>query len=310
MGTPDFAVPSLEALIASDYSIPLVVTQPDRPKGRGQKLQPPPVKEVAIQNGIEVYQPESLKSSSEAREKILETPCDFLVVVAFGQILPNDILSHPKVAPLNVHASLLPAYRGAAPIARSIMEGEQKTGVTIQWMIEPLDQGDILLQVQTPISDSDTSGSLHDRLKDLGAQALLDCLKLFHENRIIRRSQDARVGSYAAKLQKDERMISFNQPSHFVHRSVMGMNPWPVAQCQLMGENLKIYRTELIPRMTDAEPGTIVDTQDGMIVVACQNGCVGITEVQLENRNRMSAKDFLRGREVPTGLILGAKHES
>lgn len=306
MGTPDFAVPSLETLVDEGYPISLVVTQPDRPSGRGHKLHPPPVKVYAESKGLPVFQPESLKKDVEARNKILETPCDFLVVAAFGQILTLDVLDHPRIAPLNVHASLLPAYRGAAPIQRSIIEGDETTGVTIQWMIEALDQGDILYQLPCSIFETDTSGSLHDKLKMLGARALSECLKLFVQNQIVRRSQDARVGSYAPKLKKSEAFISFNQPAQTVHRLIMGLNPWPVAQCQLLGTNLKIYQSRFVARHTDAAPGTIIDTSDGEIIVACLQGCIALTEIQAENRNRMLSREFLKGHRIPDGLILGA----
>ncbi len=306
MGTPDFAVPCLKALMESTFSIPLVVTQPDRPAGRGQKLQPPPVKVCAEAHGIPVFQPTSFRKNPEAVQKILSIPCDFLVVVAFGQLLPSEILKHPKTAPLNVHASLLPAYRGAAPIPRAIMEGDEQTGVTIQWMIEALDQGDILYQVSCPIEPDDTAGTLHDKLKGLGAKALLTSLELFEHDKIIRRSQDARVGTYAAKLDKREARISFDQPAIFVHRAIMGMNPWPIAQCQLHGKNLRIFRSRFVARPADAEPGTVVDTSEGEILVACQQGCIALLEVQMENRNRLSAREFLKGHPIPTGLILGS----
>jgi methionyl-tRNA formyltransferase len=307
MGTPEFAVPSLQALLDRGYKVSLVVTQPDRPSGRGQRLQAPPVKVLAESRGIPVLQPENLRKDLEVTKKILSTPCDFLVVVAFGQILTQEILSYPKVAPLNVHASLLPAYRGAAPIARSIMEGEEKTGVTIQWMIEALDQGDILFQIPTAINEDDTSASLHDKLKVIGADALIQTLDLFKNNKIARRSQDARVGTYAAKLQKQEAFISFDQPAIFVHKAIMGMNPWPVAECQLAGERLKIYRSRFVPRHPEAEPGTILDTSEGEIIVSCQQACVALTEVQPENKKRMPSADFLRGRNIPQGLILGTR---
>jgi methionyl-tRNA formyltransferase len=306
MGTPEFAVPSLQALIREGYPIKLVVTQPDRPAGRGQKLTPPPIKILAEENALPILQPKSLRQDLAAAEKILSTPCDFIVVVAFGQILPKNILDHPKVAPLNVHASLLPAYRGAAPIARAIIEGEEKSGVTIQWMIEALDQGDILIQLPCTISEEDTAENLHDHLKDLGAQALLNCLDLFSKSQIVRRSQDARVGSYAAKLTKEEAFISFHQPAQLVHRAIMGMNPWPIAKCQLTGKVLRLFCSHFVARHTEAPPGTVIDTSDNEIVVACLQGCIAITEVQVENRNRLSTAEFLKGHPIPTGLILGA----
>ena len=305
MGTPEFAVPTLQALSDAGYPIKLVVTQPDRPSGRGQKLTPPPVKVLAQQLGLEVFQPESLKSSQEARQKILSTPCDFLVVIAFGQILPASILEHPSVAPLNVHASMLPAYRGAAPIARSIMEGDEQTGITIQWMIEALDQGDVLLQTPCAISEEDTAQSLHDKLKQLGSQSLVRCLELFAKDQIVRRSQDARVGSYASKLSKDESLISFNQNAFFVHRTIMGLNPWPGAQCRLGGKPLKIWKSKFLPRPAASDPGTILEVNESEIVVSCGEGCIALMEVQEENRKRMPVSEFLKGHQVPVGLILG-----
>lgn len=308
MGTPDFATPSLQALIDEGFDIQLVVTQPDRPSGRGQKLTPPPIKVLAQQNQIEVLQPESLRRDELSRKKILETECDFLIVVAFGQILPKEILDHPKVAPLNVHASLLPAYRGAAPIARSIMQSETETGVSIQWMVEELDMGDVLFQLPCRIEESDTSANLHDHLKTLGAQALISCLSLFERHQIQRRAQDRRVGSYAEKLQKLEAKISFDQPAHELHRKIMGMNPWPVAECQLLGQRLRIFKTEFVARQTDAEPGTIVDVGADELIVACLDGCIGILELQLESRKRLPTKEFLKGMSVPVGLILGTEN--
>jgi len=306
MGTPDFAVPTLQALLDQKYDIKLVVTQPDRPSGRGQHLKAPPVKDLALKHGLKVYQPQNLKSS-EAQKQILETECDFIVVIAFGQILPKAILEHPKFAPLNIHASLLPAYRGAAPIQRSILEGEEKTGVTVQWMIEALDQGDILFQLPCEITEEDSSESLHNNLKILGAQSILETLRLFEKDSIVRRSQDARVGSYAPKLTKKESNLSFDESAFFVHRRIMGLNPWPVAECQLRGENLRIFKSRFLPRAAQAEPGTVIETTSDEIVVSCQQGCVGILEVQLENRKRMKAGDFVRGHPVPPGLILGSK---
>lgn len=305
LGTPEFAIPSLQKLIDEGFEIKLVVTQPDRPSGRGKKITPPPVKELALLNDIEVFQPESLRKNKEEREKILEIECDFLIVVAFGQILPVEILEHAKIAPLNVHSSLLPAYRGAAPIARAITEGEEKTGVTIQWMVEALDMGDILYQIPSSISESDTAETLHDRLKDVGAQALTSCLHQFENNQIVRTPQDARIGSYASKLEKAESKIDFKDTAFNVHRKIMGLNPWPVAECQLMGERLRVFESRFVPRPAEGEPGTVVDITNDEIIVACGEACVGFTLVQQENKKRMPVSEFLKGRPLPTGLIFG-----
>jgi len=307
MGTPEFAVPSLQKLISENYNIRLVVTQPDRPKGRGQKLSPPPIKVLAEQHGIPVLQPGALRKDVEARSKILGTACDFLVVVAFGQILPKEILDHPKLAPLNVHASLLPAYRGAAPIARAIIEGETETGVTIQWMTEALDMGDILHQKKTLLQDTESAGELHDRMKLIGAEALLESLEMFKEDRVTRIRQDPRVGSYADKLKKQEAQISFHAPAERVHRQIMGLNPWPVAECRLMGQRLRLLRSRFVPRRPDADPGTVVDVSDDEIIVSCADACVAILELQQENRRRITTREFLQGHSLPKGLVLGGQ---
>jgi len=308
MGTPDFALPCLQRLIENDqWNLRLVVTQPDRPAGRGKKLQAPPIKVLAEKFQIPVLQPTKLREDPEALDQILNTPCDFLVVVAFGQILPKGILDHPKVAPLNVHASLLPAYRGAAPIARSIMEEENKTGVSIQWMVKKLDMGDVLYQIPCTIEENDTAADLHDKLKILGAQALVHCLELFKKDQIERHPQTARVGSYASKLQKEESKISFKDRAIAVHRKIMGMNPWPVAECQLLGTRLRIFRSQFLPRPADAEPGTVLEVGEQGIIVACIEGCVALLELQMENRKQLPVADFLRGHPLPTGLILGNK---
>jgi methionyl-tRNA formyltransferase len=308
MGTPEFAVPSLSALIRAGYEIPLVVTQPDRPSGRGHKLTPPPIKTLALQNNLEVFQPDSLRKSPEAVAKIRAVPCDFLVVVAFGQILPQEILDHPRQAPLNVHASLLPMYRGAAPIARSVLEEESETGISIQWMVKELDMGDVLFQLPCLIENNDTSESLHDRLKVLGANALLSTLEQFSKQSFRRSPQNPRIGSYAPKLSREEALIDFHQNAHRVHRQIMGLNPWPGAECRFRGERLKVWRSRFVARAPRGESGSIMETGPDGILVACQEACIEILELQLDNRNRMSAKDFLNSNTLPEGLILGGAH--
>lgn len=305
MGTPEFAVPSLLALAQPPYEIKLVVTQPDRPAGRGQKLTPPPVKQEALKLGLPIFQPTSFRKEPESIQRILETECDFLVVVAFGQILPKAILDHPRVAPLNVHASVLPQYRGAAPIARSILEQETETGVSVQWMVEALDMGDVLFQIPQKIEESDTAQSLHDKLKQIGANALISTLALFERNEIIRRPQDPRIGSYAPKITKEEARLDFDRHAFQVHRKIMGLSPWPGAECRLAGERLKIYRSQFVARGPQGGPGTIMEVNESGILVACQEACVNLMELQLENRKRMAARDFIHGHSIPVGLVLG-----
>jgi len=305
MGTPDFAVPSLQALLDEKYPIKLVVTQPDRPSGRGQKLTPPPVKVLAIKNNIPVLQPESLRKELEAIEKIQAVECDFLVVVAFGQILPKTILDHPKIAPLNVHASLLPHYRGAAPIPRAVLEEESETGVTIQWMVEALDMGDILFQIPCRIEDLDTAASLHDKLKVKGANALLSSLERFHRNDVRRVEQEARIGSYAPKLKKEEAILDFDQPGFRVHRQIMGLNPWPGAECRVRGERIRVHRSRFVPRAPKGDPGTVMEITEEGCLVACEEACVELLELQQEDRKRLPAKEFLKAYSLPVGLVLG-----
>lgn len=307
MGTPDFAVPALKSLIQHRFEIPLVVTQPDRPAGRGQKLSPPPVKQLAEAESLRVIQPESLKKDSSEKNELLSTECDFLVVAAFGQILPQEILDHPRIAALNIHSSLLPEYRGAAPIQRAILEGSNTTGVSIQKMVAQLDMGDILTQIPCTIEEADTAGSLHDRLKSLGAQALIQCFEDFKLNRIQAVPQDPRIGSYARKLTKEEAKLDFKLPAFQVHRHVMGMNPWPVAECLIAGQRLKVYRSKFVARDGGSDPGTIVDLQDEALVVACGEACVGLLELQLENKRRMSFTEFKKGFSLQKGQILGGR---
>jgi methionyl-tRNA formyltransferase len=305
MGTPDFAVPSLKALVESGFEVSLVVTQPDRPAGRGQRLQSPPIKTLAQTYPLALLQTESLRKDATAREQILSCEADFLVVVAFGQILPKEILDHPRVAPLNVHASLLPAYRGAAPIARAVMEQEKTTGVTIQWMVEALDMGDILHQRGCDIHENETSFDLHDRLKRIGSLALIECLNKFEKNEIVRIPQEERIGSYARKLEKSEARVNFDSPAFSIHRKIMGMNPWPVAECQLAGQRLRIFKSRFEARPAEAPPGSIVDIEDDAVIVACQDACIGLLELQMENRKRLVAAEFLKGYPLRKGLILG-----
>lgn len=305
MGTPDFAIPSLKALVESGYEVSLVVTQPDRPAGRGQRLQEPPIKTLARSYSLPILQTESLRKDSEARDRILSCEADFLIVVAFGQILPKEILDHPKMAALNVHASLLPAYRGAAPIARAVIEQEKATGVTIQWMVEELDMGDILHQRGCDIHENETSLDLHDRLKTIGGLALIECLQKFEKNEIVRVPQEKRIGSYARKLEKSEAKIDFDAPAFSIHRKIMGMNPWPVAECQLAGERLRIFKSRFEARPAEAAPGSIVDIEDNAIIVACQDACIALLELQMENRKRLMVSEFLKGYPMRRGLILG-----
>ncbi|TVQ77946.1 MAG: methionyl-tRNA formyltransferase [Bradymonadales bacterium] len=305
MGSPDFALPSLRALIDAGCEIPLVVTQPDRPRGRGQKLSSGPVKELAQQHGLSLLQPQSLRKDRQALDRLLSIPCEFLVVVAFGQILPLSVLKHPRRAALNVHASLLPAYRGAAPIARSILEGEAETGISIQAMVEELDMGDVLRQCRTKIESIDTAQTLHDRLKVLGAECLVQSLENFEKDWESRQKQDPRIGSYATKLNKSESPINFRSPAEQVHKKIMGLNPWPVAECQLMGQRLRVFKSRFVPRRPEADPGVIVEVTPNEIIVSCEDACVGLLELQLESRKRMNTADFLKGQSVPKGLVLG-----
>ena len=306
MGTPDFAVPTLEALCNSDYEVIGVVTQPDKPKGRGKSVQMTPVKECALKYDIPVFQPIKIREEENVA-KLEELDIDFMVVVAFGQILPKSILDMPKYGCINVHSSLLPTYRGAAPIQWTIINGESKTGITTMFMDEGIDTGDILLQEETPIYDDETGGSLHDRLADMGAKLLIKTLDGVKAGAIKRIKQDDSKSNYVGMLNKNMGKMDFTKSALELERLVRGLNPWPSAYTSLNGKMFKIWEAKAIEdadKYQDVQGGTIVEINKSSIIVKTSKGLLELFEVQLEGKKRMLVEDFLRGYQVKVGDIL------
>lgn len=305
MGTPDFAVPSLKALINADHTVSAVFTQPDKPKGRKMILSAPPVKEEALKNGIEVFQPQSLKNGGEAYiEKIKELAPDVIAVAAYGKLLPQSVLDIPKYGCVNVHGSLLPKYRGAAPIQAAVLNGDKVTGVTTMLMAAGLDTGDILLTSETEIGENETASELFDRLSVMGAELLIKTLDKLELGGITPIPQDDTKSSYAGMLSKAMCGIDFSRSAFEVHKKICGLSDWPCAETKLFGKRLKVYRSEMTDKDTSALPnGSIVDEKS--FTVACCDKAVRFVTVQLEGSKRMSAEDFLRGRKLSPGTILG-----
>ena len=301
MGTPDFSVGTLEALIAAGHEITLVVSQPDKPKGRGHELQPTPVKEAALKHGLPVYQPKKVRDP-EVIGKLRETEADVIVVIAFGQIIPKAILEMKQYGCINVHASLLPKYRGAAPIQWAVIAGDEKAGVTTMLMAEGLDTGDMLLTSETPVGARETAGELFDRLAQSGAELLTETLVRLNE--ITPRPQNDAESCYAHMLDKKMAVIDWSKSARELDCLVRGLNPWPIALTSLAGERLKIYAAEQTNGC--GEPGTVLeaDPKKGL-TVACGEGALTLTEIQLVGGKRMKATDFLRGHAVEKGSRLG-----
>ena len=301
MGTPDFAVNSLEAINDAGHEITLVVTQPDKPKGRSGALQMSDVKQCALKLGIPVYQPEKIKDPA-AFDKLKEYECELIVVAAFGQIIPEEILKFPKYGCINVHASLLPRLRGASPIQTAILEGDAETGVTIQQMGVGLDTGDILSQSRIPIDKEDTGGSLFDKLADLGAELVVKTIEDIGEGRIRPCPQDEDKASYAKKIDKSMGRIDWNMDACEIERLIRALDPWPSAFSSLEGRMVKIWKAQTVPG-TDAAPGRVTDVRKDGISVACGSGSLIIKEIQLEGKKRMPVHDFLLGYDLKPGAL-------
>lgn len=300
MGTPEFAVVSLERLIDENYEIVGVYTQPDKPRGRGYKLESSPVKKIAEKYNIPLYQPGKLRDGDQVNI-IKEINPDLIVVVAYGQILSKDILDIPKFGCVNVHGSLLPKYRGAAPVQWSVINGDKITGVTTMFMDEGLDTGDMILRSQTEINEDETSGELMDRLAVLGANVLVDTVKGIEAGKIKREKQDDSRATIARSLDKSNAYIDFSKSASEIHNLIRGLNPWPVARIKLDGKILKIYRSRVVEGVSDL-PGKIVD--DNNFVIACGRDGIELLEVQIEGGKKLSAADFLRGRKIEKGNII------
>ncbi|MBQ2757940.1 MAG: methionyl-tRNA formyltransferase [Clostridia bacterium] len=303
MGTPDFALFSLRALVQSGAEVVGVVTQPDKPKGRGYELQPPPVKVYALENNIPVFQPTTLKNGAFDAELAALAP-DVIVVVAYGKILPPSVLNAPRLGCVNVHGSLLPQYRGAAPMQRAIMEGCAQTGITTMLMNEGLDTGDMLESVIVPIGENDNFEDMHDKLGEAGAALLLRTLQGLREGRLTPVAQDHTKATYAAKIEKADCLLDFTLDACAVHNTVRGLSPIPLSFTHTPdGKLLKIIESRLGRADVSAEPGTVLSL-DGAIEVACGHGSVLFTRVLPEGKGRMNAADYIRGRRIAIGDIL------
>ena len=301
MGTPDFAVPCLERLLADGHQVAGVFTQPDKPKGRGHHLQPPPVKELALARGLPVYQPATLRDG-QALETLRALAPQLAVVVAYGKILPPALLAVPPLGCINVHGSLLPRWRGAAPIQWSVLSGDQQAGVTTMYLAEGMDTGDMILRRSTPVGPQETSGQLYERLAELGAQLLGETVELIAQGKAPRTPQQEEEATYAPMLTKELAAIDFMKPAAQVHNLVRGMNPWPVAHTLLEGQPLKVYAARLSEG--SGAPGQVLESR-GRLVVACGQGAVELLELQAQGKKRMPAADYLRGHPVAPGTVLG-----
>lgn len=299
-GTPEFAVPALAALIAAGHDIVMVLTQPDRPAGRGMKLKASPVKELALQHGIEVYQPESLKPE-DVQARIAATEADAMIVAAYGLIIPKSVLDMPRLGCFNIHASLLPRWRGAAPIQRAILAGDAETGVTIMKVVPALDAGDMLMKAPIAITENDTAQSLHDALAILGGRLMAESLQ--NLDSLQAEPQDEALVTYAAKLLKTEAPIDWKRPADELARQVRAFNPFPVAQATMQGEPWRIWFAKTVTGK--GRPGEVLDVTDG-IVIACGEGALRIEELQKPGGRRMGWKDFLRGAALQPGCTFDA----
>lgn len=302
MGTPDFAAASLEALIASRHEIQAVVTQPDKPKGRKGELTPSPVKVIAKREGIKVYQPLKVRDEEFVKTLRAYNP-DVMVVVAFGQIIPLSILKMPKYGCVNIHGSLLPKYRGAAPIQWAVLDGEKETGITTILMDEGIDTGDILLKKTIKIDTDETSGSLFDKLMALGAKTILETLDELEKGSLTPTKQGESPTAYAKMLTKAMGLIDFTRPAKELDCFVRGMDPWPSAYTLLAGKTLKLWKVRAVEESGKA--GSVIDIDKESFTVACGEGAIEVLEVQLEGKKRMSAGDFLKGSTLNIGQELG-----
>jgi methionyl-tRNA formyltransferase len=304
LGTAEFARPSLEALLASSHELMGVVTQPDRPRGRGQKMIPSPVKAIALKVSLPIYQPEKVRDP--AFLKILEAlRPELMVVVAYGQILSPAVLAVPPRGCVNVHGSLLPKYRGAAPIARAILGGESRTGITTMFMDAGMDTGPILLTEETEIGEEDSAGSLQDRLSRIGAALLLRTLEGLERNTITPRPQDHSRASYAPKIEREEGRICWTHPARQVFNLIRAFDPFPGAFTRFSGRTLKLFRPRLMEREVKEPPGTVLEASGEGLRIAVPGGFLLVREIQAENRPRMGAAEFLRGNPLPGGVRLG-----
>ncbi|WP_455515027.1 methionyl-tRNA formyltransferase [Pseudostreptobacillus sp.] len=302
MGTPDFALDTLKYLYENTELL-AVFTKVDKVNGRGNKITFSPVKQFALDNGIDVIQPKSLRVD-ETYNLIKEYNPDLIVVVAYGMIIPKNIIDIPKFGIINVHSSLLPKYRGAAPIHAAIINGDDKTGVSIMYISEGLDEGDVILTKETPIYLEDNLGTLHDRLKVLGAEGVKETIKLMEENKVIRHPQDSSLATFVKPIKKEETKIDFNDKSINIFNKIRGMNPFPVAYTTLNDKVLKLYDSMYVEYIGDEIPGTVIYLGKEGIKVKTSDGAIFIKELKLEGKKKQKATDFINGRQINLNDIL------
>lgn len=303
MGTPEFAVPSLEAMV-QNFNVDAVFTQPDRPKGRGKKVAMSPVKEVALKNNIDVYQPVSLRKEPEFIEKLKNIAPDFIIVVAYGQILPKEVLEIPKYACINLHASLLPKYRGAAPLNWAIINGEKESGNTTMLMDVGLDTGDMLMTQEVNITEDMTAGELHDILMMQGGELLVSTINKMVAGEITPKKQDDSKTCYASMLDKKLACIDWKKSAKDIHNLIRGLNPWPVAYTHYNDKVMKIYKSHVLNEKSDKEPGTIVDVSNNGVKVVCKEGILLIEEVQFPGKKALKVEQYIRGNSIDVGSVL------
>lgn len=307
MGTPDFSVPILSRIVEDGYDVEAVVTQPDRPVGRKRVLTPPPVKVEAERLGIPVIQPEKIRAAQEM-EEILALAPDLIITAAYGQILPKEILDYPELGCINVHASLLPELRGGAPIHYAILQGKKKTGVTIMHMVEKLDAGDMISQVEVPIEEDDDVGTLHDKLSEAGAKLLSDTLPKLVSGKADRIPQNDELATFAANITRQQERVDWAKTGEEIYNQIRGLRPWPVAYTELNNEILKIWKAEKKQAGHSEEPGIVLKVEnDGFTVSTGNDTAIKITELQPAGKKKMSSSQFLRGAGsfIEQGLRLG-----
>lgn len=306
MGTPDFSVPILHNLIQSEYEVVLVVTQPDRPKGRKKVITPPPVKVEAEKHHIPVFQPEKIRHDYQ---EILDYQPDLIVTAAYGQILPNELLEGPKFGCINVHASLLPELRGGAPIHYAIVEGKKETGITIMYMVEKLDAGDILTQRSIPIDEKDHVGTLHDKLSNVGTALLMDTLPKLFTGEITPVKQDDSKATFASNIKREQEKIDWQRSNRDIYNQIRGLHPWPVAFTTYQNKTMKIWWAEPLDIQYQGEPGEIaaIEQNEAFIVICGNQKGLKVTEIQPEGKKRMTVKDYLQGSidRIQVGTKMG-----
>ena len=303
MGTPDFSVPALEALVKGGHQVIAAVTQPDKPKGRGKAVLMTPVKEKALEMGIPVYQPVKVREP-EFVKTLADLAPDVIVVVAFGQILPKSILEIPRYGCVNIHASLLPKYRGAAPIQWAVIDGEKETGVTTMFMNEGLDTGDMLEKEVVPLDPKETGGSLHDKLSAVGGRLILSTLKGLEDGTLKGTPQTDEGSCYAKMLKKSLGDIDWTMGGAAIERMIRGLNPWPSAYTSLHGKTLKIWDADVTDREYGVEPGTVAEVSKDQLIIQTGKGSLSVRSLQLEGKKRMDIQDFLRGYSLEKGTVL------